>query len=297
MRAATIHFGRKPHAADQVLCLNLLEQATRSGDTIAAILLAERLQRGEGTVARPETASGLFAQLAAKKIPRLPDVTAATPEQGPSRPQTLALADTLQPPPACTLSECPAVKCIDHLLSADECRLLIASAQPRLEASQIVRADTGRSERASLRTSSDATFDLLSEDLALRLAQQRMAAAAGTELLHSEPLTILRYQVGQEYQPHRNYAPPGSIERDRPQAGNRARTICLYLNDVEAGGQTVFPVPGVTVDPAAGRALIFDNLHADGHPDPDTLHAGVPVQRGEKWLATLWLRQSRYRDF
>jgi hypothetical protein len=37
--------------------------------------------------------------------------------------------------------------------------------------------------------------------------------------------------------------------------------------------------------------------HADGRPDPDTLHAGVPVERGEKWLATLWLRQRRYRDF
>jgi hypothetical protein len=43
--------------------------------------------------------------------------------------------------------------------------------------------------------------------------------------------------------------------------------------------------------------VVFDNLFADGRPDPDSLHAGTPVERGEKWLATLWIRQRRYRDF
>jgi hypothetical protein len=297
LRAAAIHFGRKPDAADQALCLQLLQRAAAAGDDIAALLLAERLQRGEGTAPRPELAAQLFAQTQARQWPRLPAVTAARPQQAPSRPTTLALSDALQSPPPQVLSAHPAVRCIDHLLSADECRLLVAAARPRLEASEVVRADTGKLERASFRSSSDATFDALAEDLALRLVQQRMAAAAGMELLHGEPLTILRYEVGQEYQPHRDYAPPGSIERDHPQAGNRARTICVYLNDVEAGGQTAFPLAGLSIEPAAGRAVIFDNLHADGRPDPDTLHAGVPVERGEKWLATLWLRQRRYRDF
>jgi hypothetical protein len=88
-----------------------------------------------------------------------------------------------------------------------------------------------------------------------------------------------------------------AIERDHPEAGNRARTICTYLNDVEAGGATEFPVPGVRVEPRAGAAVVFDNLLPDGRPDPDTLHAGLPVLRGEKWLATIWLRQRRYRDW
>lgn len=26
----------------------------------------------------------------------------------------------------------------------------------------------------------------------------------------------------------------------------------------------------------------FDNLHADGRPDPDSLHAGLPVTTGRK---------------
>ena len=70
-------------------------------------------------------------------------------------------------------------------------------------------------------------------------------------------------------------------------AGNRTRTICVYLNHVEAGGETVFPRADVSVAPVPGRAVVFDKLFADGQPDLESLHAGLPVTRGEKWLATL----------
>jgi len=29
----------------------------------------------------------------------------------------------------------------------------------------------------------------------------------------------------------------------------------------------------------------------------DSLHAGLPVLQGEKWLATLWIRQGQYRAY
>ena len=48
MRAAAIHFGRKPHPEDQRLCLRLLHDAAVRGDALCAALLAERLARGEG---------------------------------------------------------------------------------------------------------------------------------------------------------------------------------------------------------------------------------------------------------
>jgi hypothetical protein len=56
-------------------------------------------------------------------------------------------------------------------------------------------------------------------------------------------------------------------------------------------------VAGIRVAPEPGKAVIFDSLHADGTPDPDSLHAGMPVEDGEKWLATLWIRQGRYRTW
>jgi prolyl 4-hydroxylase len=91
-----------------------------------------------------------------------------------------------------------------------------------------------------------------------------------------------RYQVGQEYKQHRDYF------TDSKHTAQRLVTVFAYLNDVEAGGNTAFPILGVSVRPERGKAVRFTNTHPDGKPDPDTLHAGLPVIRGEKWLATLW---------
>ncbi|HEY4554835.1 MAG TPA: 2OG-Fe(II) oxygenase, partial [Lysobacter sp.] len=48
LRAAAIHFGRRPDPAEQQLCLHLLNRATGLGDPVAGLLLAARLANGEG---------------------------------------------------------------------------------------------------------------------------------------------------------------------------------------------------------------------------------------------------------
>ncbi|NOT88849.1 MAG: 2OG-Fe(II) oxygenase superfamily protein [Lysobacter sp.] len=195
------------------------------------------------------------------------------------------------------LSAQPRISVIDRFFSVDECRLLIACAQPHLHDSQTADPVTGVPHTLQVRTSSEASFDPLLENSALRVAQLRMAVAAGIDLPNAEQLTVLRYLPGQQYRPHRDYLPPGTLQMDRPHAGNRIRTVCVYLNAVDAGGATEFPAPGVRVEPLPGRAVIFDNLMPDGSLDPDSLHAGTPVETGTKWLATLWIRQGRYRSF
>ena len=298
--AAAVHFGRKPHPDDQTLCLQLLERAAARGDVAAAVLLAERMAHGEGCEAQPDAAQDLWTQLADAGIERMPAFTLPPPAAAGSPPRQLALEDAMQPPAAHVLSAQPRVSVIDRLLSADECRLLIASAQPHLQASRTLDPASGQSLNMELRTSHHAQFDPVLESLALRLVQWRMAAAAGLELVDAEQLIVLRYAPGQEYKPHRDYLPPASIARDGAQAGNRRRTICVYLNPVAAGGATAFPVAGLQVEPQPGRAVVFDNMTYDaaspqGRPDPDSLHAGMPVEAGEKWLATLWIRQGQYR--
>ena len=298
---AALHFGRKPHPEDQALCLQLLERGAARGDAIAAALLAERLAHGEGCTAQPETADDLRAQLASNGFAPLPSLTLPPPGRaGP--PRQLELEDVLRPPAARVLSAEPRVSVIDRLLSADECRLLIAASRPQLHPSQTADPITGIPHTLQVRTSHEASFDTLMETSAVRTVLLRMAAAAGIDLPHGEQLTVLRYAPGQQYRPHRDYLPAGTLQLDRPQAGNRVRTICVYLNPVEAGGETEFPVAGMKVAPQPGRAVMFDSMRFDaanpeGRLDPDSLHAGLPVEAGEKWLATLWIRQRRYRDF
>lgn len=298
LRAAALHFGRRPDPADQSLALQFLDQAARQGDAICALLLAERLAHGEGCAPDAEAARTLLEQLEAAGYPALPPVSAPqAPSTWQGTPAEIALEETLAVPALRNLAARPCVGVVDDLLSADECRFLIATARPALRRSQTVDPLTGLPVEIEIRTSTDTSLDPVQEDLATRLVQLRMAAAAGLELSLAEYLTVLCYDPGEQYRPHRDYMPPSSIERDKPEAGNRQRTLCAYLNDVAAGGATAFPVAGLEVAPKAGRAVVFDNLRPDGIPDVDSLHAGLPVETGQKWLATLWIRQGRYRHF
>ena len=37
-------------------------------------------------------------------------------------------------------------------------------------------------------------------------------------------------------------------------------------------------------------ALLFLNVDARGQPHPQSLHAGLPPTRGEKWVLSMWVR-------
>jgi prolyl 4-hydroxylase len=70
--------------------------------------------------------------------------------------------------------------------------------------------------------------------------------------------------------------------------------LILYLNDVDQGGETIFPSIHLSVVPKKGAAIYFEYCNAAGHVDPSTLHGGAPVLAGEKWIATKWMRQRKY---
>jgi prolyl 4-hydroxylase len=109
---------------------------------------------------------------------------------------------------------------------------------------------------------------------------------------NSEYLQLLKYDVGQYYQQHHDYV---AIQVDR-QPGVRILTVFLYLNDVEAGGGTNFPILDITVMPKKGRALLWPSV-MDSNPnrkDGRTDHQALPVEKGIKYGANAWVHQ---RDF
>ena len=76
--------------------------------------------------------------------------------------------------------------------------------------------------------------------------------------------------------------------------GQRAQTVLLYLNDDYSGGSTCFPKLHLDIKGHRGDLLQFHNLGADGLGHRDSLHAGMPVMAGEKWLLSLWIRSESY---
>jgi len=94
------------------------------------------------------------------------------------------------------------------------------------------------------------------------------------------------------YTPHTDYITGEDSYKNPIEVfrGNRIATFMIYLEDVGAGGSTVFPLTGVQVKPKKGMAVFWWNLKRDGLGDPLTRHAGCSVLYGNKWIANKWIR-------
>lgn len=191
--------------------------------------------------------------------------------------------------------ERPAIALIDGLLSDEECDELV-----RLSAGQLVRSTTvdrasGEGRIIEARTS-EGTYFLVNANPFIARLDRRIAALMNQPVENGEGLQILHYRTGGEYTPHFDYFPPtdpGSRVH-LSQGGQRVATLIIYLNDVEDGGATVFPELKLKIGPKKGAALYFEYTNSLGQVDALTLHGGLPVLRGEKWIATKWMRQNRY---
>lgn len=141
----------------------------------------------------------------------------------------------------------------------------------------------------------------------------------------NEDLQVVHYDIGQKYDSHHDWGVSGYPE-------SRYITLLFYLSDQvdpEAGGETSFPLgvipenrykkiekqinengeevevevevvekelKGFKVHPGKGSAVLFYNLLPDGNGDVESLHAALPVRRGEKWLANFWVWDPKRKD-
>ena len=123
--------------------------------------------------------------------------------------------------------------------------------------------------------------------------EQRLFALNGIDPAHGEPIQGQRYEVGQEFKSHTDYFEPGGADFERfcSVAGNRTWTFMIYLNDVEAGGATRFKLIDKIFQPERGKLLCWNNKRPDGTLNPATLHHGMKVRRGVKYVITKWYRE------
>jgi len=144
---------------------------------------------------------------------------------------------------------------------------------------------------ANFRTSE--TCDLDPKDDLVAKVDPKFAELLGLSLENSEPLQGQRYAPGQEFKPHTDTFNPGGYDfyLHTADQGQRSWTAMVYLNEPEDGGATRFKKIGKTIQPERGKLLTWNNLLPDGHPNPATLHQGMKVRRGTKYVLTKWFRE------
>jgi prolyl 4-hydroxylase len=182
------------------------------------------------------------------------------------------------------VSGSPDIRLFPSLFSADECDYLIEIAEPTFEPGMVFDSSGPRPD--PVRTAYESPMHWLIEDPVVHALNRRLAVASGTAWDQGEPLQILRYSPGQQYRNHFDFLP--GVENQR------FKTALVYLNADFEGGQTAFVRANLMVTAHKGNAIVFRNTLADGRADPMSEHAGLPVTRGVKYLASRWIRERRH---
>jgi prolyl 4-hydroxylase len=202
------------------------------------------------------------------------------------------VAARLDANPAVTQSKIDTAQIYQHpdFLDARTCATLVAMIDANKRRSTVLAEESVQ----EFRTSESCDMDRWSPDV--RPTDEAIADLLGIDPVHGETMQGQRYAVGQHFRAHFDYFNekqaywPTMVET----GGQRTWTAMIYLNDVTEGGATWFPQIGIRIAPKKGLLLAWNNMNRDGSRNTETLHEGMPVVRGTKYIVTKWFREGKW---
>lgn len=208
----------------------------------------------------------------------------------------------------------PRMYITDNFLSSQEADLLIKHCTKNLAAATV---GENRDAGSNLRNSS--TDWCAQDEHEIHQVQdiiERVSVATRMDDEHGERLQIGYYH--DEYQFYK-------LHYDSSPELPRYVTLFIYLNDVEEGGETIFPhalngfnqeyhdtiwhLRGkdfrdycknekdiLRVKPRKGRAILFYNHDEHQNIEQEALHGGCPPLKGDKYFVTRWVRNYHHEE-
>jgi hypothetical protein len=304
--AMDLLLGDAPTLEDVQRATVLLEAASANGDGRASERLA--LLEALGSARPPDWDRSLdfLCRAAVQGLPVAQEqlLLLADNESYPSLPERadpefwvqlksrIPLADRTSSPPKDTLFESPRIRVIRHFASKAECSWIISAARPRLLPAKVFDSETGEQIHHGTRDNSFFALGIGEMNVLTEVIRTRISAATNLPVPLFEPAQVLHYAVGQRFKAHHDFLDPANpaYRETMESFGQRIATLLIYLNDGYEGGETTFPNIGLRFRAGIGDALLFANVHRDGKPDINTLHAGEPPTSGEKWVFSQWIR-------
>ncbi|MGD9980880.1 MAG: 2OG-Fe(II) oxygenase [Hyphomonadaceae bacterium] len=175
------------------------------------------------------------------------------------------------------------------------CSWLIARAERRLAPSMVNDSVTGQARQHPNRTACTCAIGPDDRDLIVAVLQARAANLTHVPVENHEAPNVISYEPGQKFGLHVDFVDPRNplFARELAILGQRTVTVVTYLNEDFDEAPTQFPALKLNVRGATGDAIAWFNVRADGSPDPNTVHAGMPPTRGRKWVLSQWIRDRR----
>lgn len=174
-----------------------------------------------------------------------------------------------------------------NFLNEAECAGLV----DRIEANRRPSTLANFNGDALFRTSE--TCDLDAADPAVVSLDAKLAELSGIDPAFGETIQGQRYDTGQEFKAHTDCFEPNSEDWTKycTVAGQRTWTFMIYLNDVPAGGATRFKTIDKIIQPERGKLLAWNNRNPDGSINMASMHHGMKVRKGRKYIITRWYRE------
>ena len=176
---------------------------------------------------------------------------------------------------------------VRSFLGPAECDRLIRLIDSNRVPSQLLSATTD----PEFRTSESCNLDPY-EPIVERV-EVKITTLLGIDPDRGETIQGQRYAAGQQFKAHHDFfhpAEPYWPEMERT-GGQRTWTAMIFLNAPEAGGHTFFEHVGIKIAPQPGNLLAWNNLDSIGEPNFHSIHQGMPVTAGVKYIITKWHRE------
>jgi prolyl 4-hydroxylase len=167
----------------------------------------------------------------------------------------------------------------NNFITYDDCDELIRISENKFEEAQVSGGERG------YRIASYVWVDD-KEPISIKL-KEITSIETRLPVSNMEKINVVKYDVDGEYKEHHDFF-------NDSKNSQRVKTVLFYLNDDFEGGQTDFPILNIRVEPVKSKVIIWDNIKEDGSLDYDTLHAGLPVTSGTKYIATIWIRENAF---
>ena len=174
-----------------------------------------------------------------------------------------------------------------HLIDGSTCKNIIEMASKRLEEAKTVGEDIEGYRVAENCWLGDV------DNPYLEWIKDFISKVTELPIDNQEHIHIVKYNIGGEYKEHTDWFDNNDDIhlKELTPSGNRTHSFLIYLNDEFEGGETEFPILKRKIVPEKGKGVMWLNM-LDGDCLEETLHAGLPVTKGEKWILIVWVREN-----
>ena len=177
-------------------------------------------------------------------------------------------------------------KVYPNFITKEDANYILDIAEHNYSESTIVKGNINEIRKSQ-------TYWLSKDDPVAAKIIKNVCKIDGHNIEQAEDIQVVKYEPNGFYREHHDSCCDNDDRcKEFIKDGNRLVTMLIYLNDDFQGGETRFPNLDKGFKPKKYSGLLFYPMNKDGDKcHENSLHAGMPITKGEKYIANIWIRE------